>query len=738
MATPGFIAPLRVLPTQDPVALAHQLNRVLDLVSQQLNARASTLPGAIDTAMHARVQALEARLAAQGPFPGQGGQAPPVPAATFQTLPDGPGGYRGRALQGVRVASNEAVLEYVPLAGGIGGAGVANQVAFWQNATTLTSEAELFYNSTTNRLGIGTSTPDAGLAVVGGGDIATTGTYGGTHLTTAWRFLAATSGMQHGLRVATTFHQNGLDLTGVGVRPLTVGASVSATLIGASGTAYVVAGLSVGGGNTGAGRAADWTGVRIGEVTNSGGGTVDVMRGLAVNDLPVTGVTSATGVFSAITAGANRWNLHLIGTAQNYLAGPLGIGIEVPTAPLTFGNALGPKIDIYNTGVARYGMGLQSGQMQLYAESAGYITLGHVAADGTTYTPSLNVGATNINTTTPVAVMWPIQASYELTTNRLYVAGVSRFNSILGIGMDGTYPLDVTGAARISGNMGTSGYAPEGGYGIATYNIHCYNASRFESTLDVVDSLHAYSASTMLSLRLGDHVLPGAVLDVNGAALVRGNLTVMAAGTLQVSGGGYLQVIGNAVYADGQYGTQLQGYATTTGASWTRALSGTANWGAMRVNFHHLHGVWAGIRIESDTAANYIDFRMSGPNAYMTAGAWVDAPSDQRVKTNVRPIGDPLVHLAKLRGCYYERTDLVAVPGFPPPPPLEYGLLAQDVAAALPEAAFEHAYARQGTLWNYYDRPVLALLVEAVKALAVRLDALEPTEAPDGHDDAGV
>ena len=111
----------------------------------------------------------------------------------------------------------------------------------------------------------------------------------------------------------------------------------------------------------------------------------------------------------------------------------LGIGTATPTAPLTFSNALGPKIDIwYAAGAGRYGMGLQGSQMQIYADPNGMIRLGNVDAAGTTFTPRFSVLPTYTFSDVPAAIMWPIQANYELTVNRLYAAGGSRFNRLGG------------------------------------------------------------------------------------------------------------------------------------------------------------------------------------------------------------------------------------------------------------------------------------------------------------------
>jgi hypothetical protein len=291
------------------------------------------------------------------------------------------------------------------------------------------------------------------------------------------------------------------------------------------------------------------------------------------------------------------------------------------------------------------------------------------------------------------------------------------WRSTLGLG---TMSVQNANAVTITGGtaqlaQASVGQATVAGYDLTTNRLYAAGASRFESTLDVVGALNVYNAAAMNSLRLGDHVAPAYVLDVNGTAYMRSTLGV----------GSDLTVLG-WIAGRGEYGVSMEGYTTGSGISVTHGLWGNPNWNWERMLFIHVHGVWAGVRFESDAAgSNVFDFRMGG-NAVMSVGSWIDAPSDRGVKANITPIGDPLVHLAKLTGCYYDRTDLVTTPGFPAPPTREYGLIAQDVAQALPEAAFAHDYGRrQGTLWNYTDRPVLALLVESVKILAGRVEALE-------------
>jgi hypothetical protein len=74
-------------------------------------------------------------------------------------------------------------------------------------------------------------------------------------------------------------------------------------------------------------------GFRSGAVMNVGGGIVQNVYCFRANDQTVGSITN-TGFFGEITAGAGKYNLNMYGTAQNYLAGNLGLGTDTPTAYL--------------------------------------------------------------------------------------------------------------------------------------------------------------------------------------------------------------------------------------------------------------------------------------------------------------------------------------------------------------------------------------------------------------------
>jgi len=91
------------------------------------------------------------------------------------------GGIRFQSLTGTGTrfvmtdANGNLSASSAPSANIVSGNGVATRVAFWSDANTLSSNANLYWDNSNNRLGIGTSSPAQGKLWVQGGDIWTTG-----------------------------------------------------------------------------------------------------------------------------------------------------------------------------------------------------------------------------------------------------------------------------------------------------------------------------------------------------------------------------------------------------------------------------------------------------------------------------------------------------------------------------------------------------------------------------------
>lgn len=76
--------------------------------------------------------------------------------------------------------------------------------------------------------------------------------------------------------------------------------------------------------NTGPGTLTNAYMIIAGNAVNSGGGVITNAFGLYISDL--TAATNNYGIRSLVSSAANRWNLYIDGTADNYIGGAVGIG----------------------------------------------------------------------------------------------------------------------------------------------------------------------------------------------------------------------------------------------------------------------------------------------------------------------------------------------------------------------------------------------------------------------------
>jgi hypothetical protein len=132
-------------------------------------------------------------------------------------------------------------------------------------------------------------------------------------------------------------------------------------------------------------------------------------------------------------------------------------------------------------------------------------------------------------------------------------------------------------------------------------------------------------------------------------------------------------------------------------------------------------GTVANPRIQIDSAGNFTAF------GNVTAYGF----SDQRLKTNIRPLDNALDNLLKIRGIRYESNDVAEKFGYTPD--VTYvGVIAQDVKKIVPEAVHIAPFDRdsQGNslsgdeyLTVQYDR-LVPLLIEAIRELKAEVDNL--------------
>jgi hypothetical protein len=157
----------------------------------------------------------------------------------------------------------------------------------------------------------------------------------------------------------------------------------------------------------------------------------------------------------------------------------------------------------------------------------------------------------------------------------------------------------------------------------------------------------------------------------------------------------------------------------------------TSSPGGYPISFRCAHqpGVTASAQFILGSAIDAVfTFRNDGYGISNTG--WITA-SDRRVKDNQKTIEDALSKLKQINGITYKRNDISKIDGSSI---MNAGLLAQDVAAVLPEAieitGLAPANDPEGPgLMSLNYNGVIALLVNAVKELSAKVDALEKKAA---------
>jgi Chaperone of endosialidase len=198
-----------------------------------------------------------------------------------------------------------------------------------------------------------------------------------------------------------------------------------------------------------------------------------------------------------------------------------------------------------------------------------------------------------------------------------------------------------------------------------------------------------------------------------GSSNLTFNGTTLTANAITVASGGL--GVGSNIVVGNQPGGPTY-YSYTIGAS---------PGGFQSIFQFYNDGTYAGARFVVGTSfPGVYEFKNTGEAT--ASGSWVSL-SDRRIKDNQQRIQNSLGRVARLTGLTYTRNDITQMNG---EPIVSAGLLAQDVAAVLPEAVSIAGPAPAsdpdgpGLMALNYDA-VVALLVNAVNELSAKVDALE-------------
>lgn len=240
--------------------------------------------------------------------------------------------------------------------------------------------------------------------------------------------------------------------------------------------------------------------------------------------------------------------------------------------------------------------------------------------------------------------------------------------------------------------------------------------------------------NTQVQYNSSDSFAGSANLTFNGTTLTANALTVTnaaTAGSLTVTGATSAAAItaSGAITATGAITSSgnfvLNGQQAGGPPYYSNFLTATVDGTQNLLQFFNDGTNYTGARfvIGNPSVAEY-QFRNDG-NATAPV-AWIDL-SDRRIKDNQQRIENSLGRVARLTGLTYTRNDITQMDGAPI---IGAGLLAQDVAAVLPEAVSIAGPAPASDpdgpglmALNYHA--VVALLVNAINELKAKVDALE-------------
>jgi hypothetical protein len=406
-------------------------------------------------------------------------------------------------------------------------------------------------------------------------------------------------------------------------------------------------------------------------------------HGLSINDGTVSGfigpeknwLGSGTSYDLAIASeGSKNIKFYTDGNTSVKMmintGGNVGIGTTSPTAPLSFANTTGNKIDFYYTGEDRYGIQVQSSELRIHSgaggTSTGGITFGKNTS--TTFTETMRVtnsGMVGINTASPYDV-----AQFSLDVN----GGVIIKNT----GKTAQLVLQNADPAG-GGNNGfivhTAGGTTTGAFGtLQTY----YGASVAAGTLRLQPSAG--------NVGIGTTSAPNK-LEVAGVV----SSTGFAANDNEIHLRSWSDPTHKLYYASGdidvfEYNTKLEFRQYNSGG--TRIVTmGITSGGTMTVS--------------GDMVA-------------------YGSPSDINLKENIKPLEGALEKVMKLQGVSFtwkEDTDTNKVTGIKD----DIGFIAQEVQEVIPDLVRKN----DNGLLSLRDKGITALLVEAIKEQQKQIDELK-------------
>ena len=241
--------------------------------------------------------------------------------------------------------------------------------------------------------------------------------------------------------------------------------------------------------------------------TIGAGSTVNNQYGFFVSST-LTSATNNYGFRGQIPSASNNWNIYMDGTANNYMAGALGIGTTSLTAiNLNIGKNITGAVTSYGvhqTGIVQsdvttQGLGFQNqlstqatsftlSEYRHFSATQGTIGAGSVITTQTGYHVSSNLTSATNN--------WGFRGAIASGTNRynIYMDGTANNylagSLLIGSVTDNGEKLQVTGTTRLNGSVSVSG------------SLFVSGSSSFTGSVGITGSLTVNGPTTIISASL--------------------------------------------------------------------------------------------------------------------------------------------------------------------------------------------------------------------------------------------
>jgi hypothetical protein len=204
-----------------------------------------------------------------------------------------------------------------------------NTGIFFPAADTLaasTAGSERLRITSAGNVGIGTSSPTNALSVTGNANVTGNVTLGdaSTDTVTVNGYMViggGTPNSAYGLQLNNAALTGSLQIGGILVP--TGSSAATSRIVGVYAAANTAAAVFT---------VTNVMAFQVGTVSKGAGSTITNQHGLYILDQ--TQGTNNFGITSLVSSGTNKWNIYASGTAANYFAGNVGIGIAVATANL--------------------------------------------------------------------------------------------------------------------------------------------------------------------------------------------------------------------------------------------------------------------------------------------------------------------------------------------------------------------------------------------------------------------